>query len=141
MTSADRPTRSPTRGRSLLAPALTAASASDRPVLVVTDGEIEDAADILPTFCGRLACSTFSSRRPSLGLALDARELPGRVTAGDTIPLELEVEATGGAAADSVAIEATLGGKRVGIRRLALRNGSARGRLTVSSERSDPAST
>ena len=38
----------PTRGRSLLAPALTAASASDRPVLVVTDGEIEDAADIPP---------------------------------------------------------------------------------------------
>src|SRR5712691_7475239 len=30
-------------GRSLLAPALLAASASDRPVIVVTDGEIEDA--------------------------------------------------------------------------------------------------
>ena len=34
------------RGRSLLAPALLAASASDRPVIVATDGEIEDAADI-----------------------------------------------------------------------------------------------
>ena len=34
------------------------------------------------------------------------------------------MEATGGAAADSVRVEATLGGKRVGVRRLALRSGS-----------------
>lgn len=35
----------PTRGRSLLRPALTAAAAAGRPVLVVTDGEIEDAGE------------------------------------------------------------------------------------------------
>ena len=32
----------PDRGRSLLLPALLAASASDRPVIVVSDGEVED---------------------------------------------------------------------------------------------------
>jgi hypothetical protein len=36
----------PTLGRSLLRPALTAAAASSRPVVVVTDGDVEDAADI-----------------------------------------------------------------------------------------------
>lgn len=122
----------PTRGRSLLAPALTAASASDRSVLVVTDGEIEDAADIPPDLLRSVGVRLFPrAARPDL--ALTRVSGPARVTAGDSIPLELEVEASGGATADSVAIEATLGGKRVGIRRLAVRNGSARGRLTVSS--------
>ena len=122
----------PTRGRSLLAPALTAASASDRSVLVVTDGEIEDAGDLPPDLLQSVGVRLFPRAvRPDL--ALTRVSGPARVTAGDSIPLELEVEATGGAAADSVVIEATLGGKRVGIRRLALRNGGARGRLTVSS--------
>ena len=122
----------PTRGRSLLAPALTAASASDRSVLVVTDGEIEDAGDIPPDLLQSVGVRLFPrASRPDL--ALTRVSGPARVTAGDSIPLELEVQATGGAAADSVVIEAMLGGKRVGMRRLALRNGGARGRLAVSS--------
>ena len=43
----------PARGRSLLVPPLVAASASDRPVVVVTDGEIEDAGDVPPELLDR----------------------------------------------------------------------------------------
>ena len=122
----------PTRGRSLLGPALVAAAASDRPVIVVTDGEIEDAADLPPDLLARVSVRLFPRvARPDL--ALTRVTGPARVTAGDSIALELEVEATGGAAADSVSVEATLGGKRLARRALRLRNGSARGRLAFSS--------
>jgi len=43
----------PNRGRSLLAPALAAASASDRPVIVITDGEIDDAPEIAADLLAR----------------------------------------------------------------------------------------
>jgi hypothetical protein len=122
----------PTRGRSLLAPALTAATASDRPVIVVSDGEIEDAGDLPPDLVRSVGVRLFP-REPRPDLALTRVTGPARVTAGDSIPLELEVEATGGTPPDSVTVEVTLGGKRVAVRRIALRNGSARGRLAVSS--------
>lgn len=122
----------PTRGRSLLGPALLAAAATDRPVVVVTDGELEDAADLAPELLGRIGVRLFPrTARPDL--ALTRVTGPARVTAGDSIPLEVEVEATGGAAMDSVAVEATLGGKRLALRRLRLRNGSVQGRLAVGS--------
>jgi hypothetical protein len=127
----------PTRGRSLLAPALTAAAASNRPVIVVSDGEIEDAADLPPELLRTVGVRLFPrTARPDLALTRLAG--PARVTAGDSIPLELEVEATGGAPSDSVTVEAMLGGKRVGRRRLALPNGRARGRLVVSSSAVGP---
>jgi hypothetical protein len=122
----------PTRGRSLLAPAFVAAAASDRPVIVVTDGEVEDAADLAPDLLARVSVRLFPrSARPDL--ALTRVTGPARVTAGDSIALVLEVQATGGAAADSVVVEATLGGKRLAAKVLRLRNGSARGRLAFSS--------
>src|SRR4051794_32095112 len=128
----------PTRGRSLLAPALVAASASDRPVVVVTDGEIEDAGDLPPDLLPRAAVRLFPrTARPDL--ALTRVTGPSRVTAGDSIPIELEVEATGGGTApDSVRVEVALGGKRLASRVLRLRNGSARGRMTLSSTAAGP---
>ena len=122
----------PTRGRSLLTPALVAASASDRPVVVVTDGEIEDADDVPPDLLPRVAIRLFP-RAPRPDVALTRVTGPLRVTAGDSIPLELEVEALGGAAPDSVRVEAALGGKRLATRVLRVRNGSARGRMALSS--------
>ena len=122
----------PTRGRSLLGPALTAATASDRPVIVVSDGEIEDAGDLPPDLLRSVGVRLFP-REARPDLALTRLTGPTRVTAGDSIPLELEVQATGGAGPDSVTAEVTLGGKRVGVRRIALRHGTARGRVTVSS--------
>src|SRR4051794_14500396 len=49
----------PTRGRSLLGPALTAASAAARPIIVVTDGEIEDAADLPSDLVARAGVRLF----------------------------------------------------------------------------------
>jgi hypothetical protein len=79
----------PSRGRSLLAPALTAASASDRSVVVVTDGEIEDASDLPPDLLPRATVRLFP-RAPRPDLALVNVTGPARVTAGDSIPLEIE---------------------------------------------------
>jgi hypothetical protein len=122
----------PNRGRSLLGPALVAASASGRPVIVVSDGEIEDAADLPPNLLPGVGVRLFP-RAVQPDLALTRVTGPSRVTAGDSIPLEVEVEATGGATADSVVVEAALGGKRLARRVLKLRNGGARGRLAFGS--------
>jgi hypothetical protein len=127
----------PSRGRSLLGPALVAASASDRPVLVVTDGEIEDAPDLPPDLLSRTTVRLFPrATRPDL--ALTRVTGPERVTAGDSIPLEVEVEARGGASADSVTVEATLGGKATRRPGLRMRRGTARGRLALSSSAVGP---
>lgn len=127
----------PSRGRSLLSPALVAASASDRAVVVVSDGEIEDAGDLPPDLLPRVAVRLFPrTARPDV--ALTRVTGPSRVTAGDSIPLELEVEAIGGAAPDSLSVEVALGGKRLGSRVLRLRDGRARGRLVLSSTAAGP---
>ena len=127
----------PSRGRSLLAPALTAASAGDRPVVVVTDGEIEDAGDLPPDLLPRATVRVFP-RTPRPDLVLVGLAGPARVTAGDSIPLEVEVEATGGASADTVTVEASLGGKRLATRKLRLTGGNTRGRLVLSSSAVGP---
>lgn len=127
----------PTSGRSLLAPALAAAAASDRPVIVVTDGEIEDVPDIPADLLARVSVRLFPRpARPDL--ALTRVTGPARVTAGDTIALEVEAEATGGATADSVTLGVMLRGKRLARRVLRLRNGSARGRLAFGSSALGP---
>jgi len=122
----------PNRGRSLLAPALTAAAATDRPVIVVTDGEVEDVPDIPADLLARVSVRLFPrSARPDL--AITRLTGPARVAEGDTITLEVEARAVGGAAADSAVLEARAGGKRLAGRTLRLQHGSARGRLTFGS--------
>ena len=49
----------PSLGRSELGPALRAAAASDRPVVVLTDGEIDDAADIPRDLLARASVRSF----------------------------------------------------------------------------------
>ena len=101
----------PARGRSLLAPALTAASASDRPVIVVTDGEIEDAADLPADLAGRAGIRVLARRQvPDLAIADVAG--PARVTAGDTLRLDIEL-ASSGPTPDSAAIEVVAGERRL----------------------------
>ena len=119
-------------GRSLLAPALLATSASDRPVIVVTDGEIEDAGELPADVVARAAVRIFPrAARPDVAIT---RVLgPTRVTAGDSIPLEVDVSAVGGAAPDSVAVQATAGKTRLATRTVRLHGGSGRTRLTVAS--------
>ena len=102
----------PARGRSLLLPALTAAAASDRPVVIVTDGEIEDAADLPPDLLERAAVRGFP-RAPVADRAITAITGPARVTAGDSIVLDLELRAIGSAAGDTVAVEVADGTRRL----------------------------
>jgi hypothetical protein len=122
----------PSRGRSLIAPALTAAAASDRPVIVVTDGELDDVADLPPDLLSRVAVRLFP-RAPTPDLALSDVTGPTRVTAGDTIPLQVEAIALGGAKRDSVVVEASAGAKRLARRALRMNGGRARGRLPIAS--------
>ncbi len=105
----------PTRGRSLLSPALLAASASDRPLIVVTDGEIEDAREIPPDLLARSSIRLFS-RTPQPDLALTRVAGPSRVSSGDSIPLEVEVQPAGGINADSVSVEVLSGTNRLALR-------------------------
>ena len=82
----------PQWGRSDLAPALNAAQASSRPILVVTDGELTDWAEIPPEALARMGVRLFP-RAAVPDLALGRVQGPDRVTSGDTIRLEVEVRA------------------------------------------------
>lgn len=122
----------PSGGRSLLGPALVAAAASDRPVLVMTDGEIEDAADLPPELVGRVSVAVFPrDARPDL--ALVAVSGPSRVTAGDSIVLELEARAVAGAAPESVRVEVRTPKGTVAARNARVAGGGARLRVAVPS--------
>ena len=122
----------PSFGRSLLAPALLAASASDRPVIVVSDGEIEDAGELPPDLVARAGVRLFPrSVRPDVAITRVIG--PTRVTSGDSIPLEVEVSAVGGGAPDSVVVQATAGKTRLATRTVRLRGGSGKAHLTVAS--------
>ena len=94
----------PSMGRSELAPAIAAAAASDRRVIVVTDGELDDPADLSPEALARAGVRLFP-REAAPDLAIQRLRGPDRVTAGDTVRLEVEVRAFG-SGADSARVEA-----------------------------------
>lgn len=123
------PDSTPTRGRSLLAPALLAASASDRPLLVVTDGEIDDVRELPPDLLTRSGIRLLQ-RAPQPDLAVTRVTGPSRVSEGDSIPLEVDVQPTGGSAADSVGVEVLSGTNRLAFRTVRLR-GEAGGRARI----------
>jgi hypothetical protein len=118
------PDTTPSRGRSLLQPALTAAAASDRPVIIVTDGELEDIGDLPTELLGRANVRAMN-RKPRADFALVSVAGPGRVTAGDSIVLQVEARSVAGAAAESLAVEVLAGTKSVARRRLQLGEGAA----------------
>ncbi len=96
----------PTLGRSELGPAIAAAAASDRPVIVVTDGELDDAGDLPVEALERVAVRLFP-RTAAPDLALARVRGPDRVTAGDTARLDAEVRAFQ-SGADSARVEVRL---------------------------------
>lgn len=119
----------PTRGRSLLAPALLAASGTDRAIMVVSDGEIEDLQDIPADILARSEVRVFPrEQRPDL--AITQVSGPARVSAGDSIPLDVTVVAVGASARDSVRVEVLAGSTRVGTRTVRL-GGQAGGRTRL----------
>ncbi|HSE26808.1 MAG TPA: hypothetical protein VLA95_01165 [Gemmatimonadales bacterium] len=104
----------PSRGASRLGPALRAAAASDRPLVVVTDGEVEDAGDLDPAMLRRAAI-VLLPREPVADAALAAVEAPERAAIGDTLTFAAEVTVhagPGGALpADTVTLELTAAGR------------------------------
>ena len=123
------PDSTPTRGRSLLAPALLAASASDRPLIVVTDGEIDDVREIPPDLLTRSSIRLLQ-RAPQPDLAVTRVAGPSRVSEGDSIPLEIDIQPTGGHVAESVKVEVLSGTKRLALRTVRLR-GEIGGRARI----------
>jgi hypothetical protein len=108
-----------TRGRSLLAPALLAASASDRPVIVVTDGEVEDQREIPVDLLARSTIRVLP-RRVQPDVAITRVSGPARVSAGDSIPLEIEVQRVGASTTDSVPVAVLSGSQRLALRTVRL---------------------
>jgi hypothetical protein len=121
----------PTRGRSLLAPALIAASGTDRAIILVSDGEIEDLRDVPPDILARSDVRLFArEQRPDR--AITQVKGPARVSAGDSIPLEVTVQAVGESPDDTVRIEVLAGSIRLRARTLALgRRSEGRTRIVV----------
>ena len=116
------------RGRSLLGPALTGAAASARPVIVATDGEIDDAGDLPAELLARTGVRVFP-RDTAPDVAITDVSGPARATAGDTITLEVEVRTVGGPQADSVRVDVLSGTSRVASR--VVRPGAAGGRARM----------
>jgi hypothetical protein len=117
-------------GTSVLAEVLPAALATGRPVTVITDGEISDAAMIPADLLAATRVRVLP--RPE-GDDVALREVRGttRVTVGDSLHLEVEVQRLG-AGADSVVVELRDGDRVLG--RSAIRvgpTGRGRGRLVV----------
>jgi hypothetical protein len=113
----------PDRGRSLLAPALRAASAADRPVIVVTDGEIEDLRDVPPDLLARTTVRLFP-RASSPDVAITGVKGPARITSGDSLALNVDVEGVGAPVADSAVVALEDGTRRLA--RRVVRLGAAR---------------
>lgn len=80
----------PVAGRSWLGPALEAAVASGRPVVVHTDGEIEDAAGMSPASLLGASVRVFP-RRAGPAIAVRSVEGPRRATERDTLRFRIEL--------------------------------------------------
>jgi hypothetical protein len=120
----------PDRGRSLLAPSLRAAAATDRPVIVVTDGEIEDVRELPPDLVARTTVRLFP-RAPTTDVAITQVTGPDRIASGDTLRLEADVEAVGVQPPESAVVSLEDGPRRLA--RRTVRLGAARaGRVRLS---------
>jgi hypothetical protein len=120
----------PARGRSLLAPALIAASAAERPVIVVSDGEIEDLPDVPADILARSGVRLFP-RTPMPDLAITQVTGPDRVTSGDSIRLDVQIQATRNPRRDTISVEVTAGGKQLAKRVVRITGEFGRARLAM----------
>lgn len=111
-------------GVTRLGPALAAAQASGRPVIVVTDGEVEDAARLPPELLAR----TTVRRAPRDTLALRDIEMtavhgPDRLVTGDTARFEIDLRSTGFPLPHLVTVTLTEGTTRLLARRVTIDGG------------------
>lgn len=123
----------PARGRSRLGPALRAAAASDRPIIVVTDGEVEDVNDLPPDLLARTGVRLFP-RRPGVDLGITSVEAPPRVTAGDSVPFDIVIRTYGSAVPEGVGVALQLGDRVLAQRPIRpVANGETRLRVALPS--------
>lgn len=112
----------PDRGESRLLPALTASAVSDRPIYVLTDGELDDGADLPLDLRDRATFATF--RRDSVpDYALTRASGPARVTTGDSIPVDVEARSLAGAPGKDLRLVVSVGTRELGSRTVRLTTG------------------
>lgn len=128
----------PSRGRSIIRPALIAAAAGTRPIVLVTDGEIGDAAD-LPADLLRRATVIVLPRHSASDLAIATVSGPARVTQGDTITVRVTLRATGPVPAAPVRVELRLGDRLLAARAVRLDASGLAGTVLVADSRRLPA--
>jgi hypothetical protein len=101
----------PSAGRSDLRPALTAALALGRPVIVVTDGEVTDGDELERDLLQGVGVRIFP-RQLAPGVAMARLDGPAIVSEGDTARFEAEALRFGGLG-DSAQVDLLVGTKRV----------------------------
>jgi hypothetical protein len=100
----------PVGGRSRFASAVGAAEASGRPVILLTDGEVEDGEEILSA--AAIPEIRLFRRDARADIALTRVDGTTRLTAGDTLRLALEITAAGsGMVGRRLSLEANEGSK------------------------------
>ena len=119
----------PSGGRSLLAPALAGAGSAGRQVVVISDGELED-ADAIPGELLALTTVRILERRAVNDIAIVRVEGATRVTPSDSLRFAVEVESFGTAAARAIPVSAREG-DRVWLRGEVQLDVAGRGRVVL----------
>ncbi len=121
------------RGQSRLGPALRAAASTDRAIRVLTDGELDDGADIPDDLLARASVTLFP-REPKADAAITRLTGPARITRGDSLTLEGEVAVSPSTVPGSGTIMVRGGERVLAQRRVSLEpGGRPRFRVTVPS--------
>lgn len=115
----------PAAASSRLLPALREALARGGAIIVVTDGEVDDAA-ALPADALRAARVVVLPRRVAPDAGIAAVDLPGVLVAGDTAVAQVAVASAGATPSDSVTVELREEGRTVGRTRVPLGGGATR---------------
>jgi len=102
----------PRAGASLVASALSAAAATGRPVVIVTDGEVSDGGDLPVALRGRASVRLFE-RAHGPAAAIRSVQGPSRVTERDSIRLRLDLVTRGLAGRQTAAVSVRDGRREV----------------------------
>ena len=115
----------PGYGRSTLRAALIAAMAQDRPVIVATDGALDDLGDLPGDLLARASVRLFP-RDDIADAAILRVDAPAQVTLGDTLPIEVQFGVYGVVAGKGSLELLGSRGERILVRPLGLARGEGR---------------
>ena len=119
------PDTAPGFARSTLRTALIAATSQGRPVIIVSDGAVEDLGELPADLLARTTVRLFP-RDPIADAAVLRVDAPAQVTLGDTVPIDITVAATGGIGAKGTLELTEAGGRRILSRPVSLAPGGTR---------------